>query len=336
MKAAVFTKIGAPLTVEAIADPTPGPHDVVVKVGRCGICGSDLHMTEDPLFGVPEGFVLGHEYAGEIVAVGKGVEGVKMGDRVAVNPLNGCGACATCLDREPAWCESMQIDGGGYGQYSLTKDRQCVILPQTISLEDGALVEPLAVGLHGLKVSDMKPGARVLVIGVGPIGLATIFWARRLGAGRIAATAKSAQRADLALQTGADYFSPASDSLVRDVQTALGGPPDIVFECVGKPGLIAQSIEHVRPRGTVVILGLCFVPDSFVPFSAVGKEVRLQSSAFYGIRDFEYAIDVLDSGAVEPHAMITDTVRLDDLPPAFEALRRRSSQCKVMIDSWSD
>ncbi len=336
MKAAVFSKVGQPLVVEDIPDPTPGPNDVIVKVGRCGICGSDLHMTEDPVFGIPEGFVLGHEYSGEIVALGKDVERVKMGDRVAVNPLAGCGACATCLDQEPAWCAAMQIDGGGYGQYSLTKDRQCVILPKTVSLEDGALVEPLAVGLHGVKVAEMKPGARVLVIGVGPIGLAVIFWARRLGAGRIAATAKSSQRAELALHTGADFFSPSSESLDAEVQKALGGPPDIVFECVGKPGLIAQSIDHVRPRGTVVVLGLCFAPDTFVPFAAVGKEVRIQTSAFYGIRDFEFAIDALNAGHMEPHAMITDTVSLGDMPEAFEALRKRSSQCKVMVDTWAD
>jgi len=103
MKAAIFHGIGQKLCIEVVPDPTPGPGEVVVKVGRCGICGSDLHMTEDPMFGVPAGAVLGHEFAGEIAAIGKGVEGLKVGDRVSVPPVKGCGHCASCLKGEPAW-----------------------------------------------------------------------------------------------------------------------------------------------------------------------------------------------------------------------------------------
>jgi (R,R)-butanediol dehydrogenase/meso-butanediol dehydrogenase/diacetyl reductase len=189
MKAAVFREFGKPLVIETQPDPTPDAGEVVLKVGRCGICGSDLHVTGNPHRLAPAGKILGHEWAGEVMDVGRGVTRVKKGDRVAVLPLSSCGACASCLAGEPAWCASRNIDGGGYGEYAKTHERQCFVLPKSLSLEDGALVEPMAVGIHGVAISGMTPGARCLVVGAGPIGLATIFWAHRMGAGSIAVTA---------------------------------------------------------------------------------------------------------------------------------------------------
>ena len=331
MQAAVFKAIGQPLQIEQIADPTPGGSDVVISVGRCGICGSDLHLTEDPSFHLPPGTVLGHEYAGEIVATGPAVEHVRTGDRVAVVPIRSCGRCAECLAGQPAWCTTIRLEGGGYAQYSVADERQCVRLPKALSMADGAIVEPLAVALHGVKVSGLVAGARVLVIGAGPIGIATAFWARRLGAGRVAVTAASRRREALAMEVGATCFVDPLDNGPQAVNRALGGPPDIVYEAVGKPGLIARSIDQVRPRGTVVVLGLCASADTFVPFAAVAKEARIQPSAFWEIRDFEIAVDTLEAGAVAPRHMVTDTVPLGDMPAAFEALRLRTTQCKVLV-----
>jgi (R,R)-butanediol dehydrogenase/meso-butanediol dehydrogenase/diacetyl reductase len=225
----------------------------------------------------------------------------------------------------------MRIDGGGYGEYSPANEAQCLTLPLSVTLEDGALVEPLAVGLHGVTVAQLTPGARVLVIGAGPIGLATAFWARRLGAGRVAVTASSKRRESLAYKLGATVFIDPADSSPHAVNRALGAPPDVVFECVGKPGLLARSIEYARPRGTVVILGLCTAVDSLVPFAVIAKEVRLQPAAFYSMREFEIAADVLAANSDVPRAMVTDTVSLEELPTAFEALRQRNEQCKVMV-----
>jgi len=335
MRAAVFTAIGAPLSIQSLPDPNPRGDDVLVRVDRCGICGSDLHMTEDPTFGVPSGTVPGHEWAGEVVEVGPQAARIRRGDRVSVLPLRSCGHCAACVAGEQAWCAEMRIDGGGYGQYALASERQCLVLPRTVSLHDGALIEPLAVGLHGVNVAQMPAGARVLIIGAGPIGLATAFWARRLGAGAVAVTASSTIRADLARAMGATAFIDPARISAAEIRATLKGPADIVFECVGKPGLIKQSLEYVRPRGTLVVLGLCTAVDSFVPFVAVVKEVRIQPAALYRMRDFEIAADVMDQGDVTPRAMVTDTVSLDQLPTAFEALRRRSHQCKVLIDPWA-
>ena len=331
MQAAVFKAIGQPLQIEQIADPAPLGRDVVISVGRCGICGSDLHVTEDASFHLPSGTVLGHEYAGEIVATGSAVEQLRAGDRVAVVPMRSCGRCAECLSGQPAWCATKRLEGGGYAQYSLADERQCVRLPNTLSMADGAIVEPLAVALHGVKLSGLVVGAKVLVIGAGPIGIASVFWARRLGAGRVAITAASRRREALAMEVGATCFVDPRDNGPEAVARALGGPPDIVFEAVGKPGLIARSIAQVRPRGTVVVLGLCANADTFVPFAAVAKEARIQPSAFWEVRDFEIAVDTLEAGAVAPRHMVTDTVPLGDMPAAFEALRHRTTQCKVLV-----
>jgi (R,R)-butanediol dehydrogenase/meso-butanediol dehydrogenase/diacetyl reductase len=336
MKAAVFQGVNKPLVVEDILAPEPGgPRDVVVRVARCGICGSDLHISEDPIFGVPAGVVLGHEYSGEVMAVGKNVTNVKVGDLVSVNPLSSCGECAACLSGDLAMCKSMIVGGGGYGQYSLVKEHQCVKMPQGVSLEDGALVEPMAVGLRAVNLANMHSGARVLVVGAGPIGLAVTFWARRMGAGRIAVTASSNRREALALEMGATCFVAPGENTVEEVNKALGGPPEIVFECVGKVGMVQKCIEHVGPRGNVIVVGLCTHPDTFNPFLFVSKECRLQPSAFYTTRDFHTTLDVLEAGDTRPHHMITDTVTIDTMPEAFEALKQRTTQCKVLVDSWN-
>jgi len=193
----------------------------------------------------------------------------------------------------------------------------------------------MAVGLRAVNLANMHSGARVLVVGAGPIGLAVTFWARRMGAGRIAVTASSNRREALALEMGATCFVAPGENPVEDVNRALGGPPEIVFECVGKVGMVQKCIEHVGPRGNVIVVGLCTHPDTFNPFLFVSKECRLQPSAFYTTRDFHTTLDVLEAGDTRPHHMITDTVTIDTMPEAFEALKQRTTQCKVLVDSWN-
>ena len=331
MRAVVMQGLHRPLTLETVPDPTPGAGQLVVRVGRCGICGSDLHMTEDPAFGKGAGDILGHEFAGEVVALGRDVPGFATGDLVSVVPLSGCGQCQACLAGEPAWCARMALQGGGYAEYALTSHQQCVRLPRGASLADGAIVEPLAVALHGVLLSGLQPGDRVIVLGAGPIGLAVAFWARRMGASRVVVQDLSRHQADRAMAMGATDFvvDPAEPVVATD--RVLGGKADIVFECVGVPGLIAQAVDQVRIKGTVVILGLCTRPDSFVPFVALSKEVRLQTSAFFKRQEYEAALDALNRGAAEPGLLITNTVSLEETPGVFEALRARTDQCKVLI-----
>lgn len=339
MLAAVFQGAGLPLAIETVPDPAPAAGQIVVKVGRCGICGSDLHMSESHTFTFPRGATPGHEFSGEVVAIGSEVEGVRIGQRFAVMPYLGCGRCAECLAGNPTFCTTAKMHGvavrGGYAEFALADPRFSIPIPEAFDLADGALVEPLAVALHGLRMSGIRQGDRILVLGAGPIGLAAVFWAKRAGAGRVVVATRSRRREQVALAMGADAFVTTSDGGVETTaREAAGGPIDLVFECAGMPGTLDLATLCVRPRGAIVVLGVCWEPDVITPLRAITKEVRLQFSLTYDRREFEIAVEAMDRGAVEPRVMVTDTVGLADLPTAFEALKGSSPQCKVLIDPW--
>lgn len=331
MRAVTFQALHTPLAFETLPDPTPDAGQVVVKVGRCGICGSDLHMTEDAAYGCRHGDVLGHEFAGEVVALGSQTEGLKTGDLVSVIPLMSCGRCEHCRKGEVQWCTQFALQGGGYAEYALTRPNQCVKLPGDVSLADGAIIEPLAVALHGVNLSDMKAGDKVLILGAGPIGLAVAFWAKRMGAARVALQDIADFQEERALGMGADVFVVDPQDPIGSAEAGLGGKADVVFECVGIPGLIDQAVQQVRNRGTILLLGLCTRPDPINSFAMLSKEVRLVTSAFFTRQEYEAALDALAKGAVEPRMLVTDTISLADTPAVFESLKQRSGQCKVLI-----
>ena len=337
MKAAVFKKPGVPLQVEEVPTPKPGPGQAVIKVCRCGICATDLQMTSgEGVASYDLNSVAGHEFAGEIVEIGPGVERLKIGDLVAgLAVQNACGKCSACLDGVPQWCHTGNIsNNGAFSQYTLVREPFVLKLPKTFSMIDGALIEPMACGLHGVHLAALAPRARVLVMGAGAIGLGAAFWARQLGAGRIAVMARSNRRADMAMAMGADKFLSGPDA-AQQVQAALGGMPDVVFECSGAIGSFGEAINLVRPRGTIVELGFCTFPDSHIPAAALAKEITVKYSFLYSLHDYQVVADCFDAGHVEPRAMITETVSLDNLPPLFEAMRGPNNQCKVMVDPWA-
>ncbi len=337
MRAAVFKGAGQALAIEERPDPAPGPGEVLIRVARAGICGSDLHLTSGHGLQLPTDTIIGHEFAGEVVALGAGVEDIKPGDRLAPMPYVGCGRCPACFAGRPHHCPQGRFDViHGFSEYSRVGARDCVVLPSDLSDEEGALIEPLAVGLEGVRKAALPIGARVLVTGAGPIGIASAFWAERLGASRVAVMATSARRAPIAKAVGASAFIAKSEvaDVAAAVRDTLGGAPDVVFEAVGLPGAIADAIDYVKPLGTVVSLGFCSVPDTFVPVAALTKEVRLLFSMCYDKQDFQYTADVIAAGDHRPRAMITSTVGLDELPRKFESLRGASADCKVMVAPW--
>jgi len=279
--------------------------------------------------------VPGHELAGEVAAVGRGVERFRIGERITALSVYGCGDCAACHAGTPLLCTQMRGLEGGFGEYTRAPVWICRALPQTLSLDDGALIEPLACSLHGVNQAEIGPDTRVLVLGAGPVGLGAVFWARRAGARRIAVAAHSRRGEALAMTLGASAFlDPAADRAEATLAT-LGGPPDVVFECVGRPGLIGEAIGLVRYRGTVVVLSLCAQPDTIIPTMALFKEIVMRFAVIYAPAEFEEAARTLDRGAVEARAMATGTVSLDALPEAFEALRKGSGHCKLMVDPWA-
>ncbi|MBV1688894.1 alcohol dehydrogenase catalytic domain-containing protein [Novosphingobium sp. G106] len=337
MRAAIFLEPGEPLQIAEVPDPSPGEGEIVLRVNRCGICGSDVHMTAKDGYGFPRGSVLGHEFCGEVVALGKAVESVRLGDRVTALPFFGCGTCDSCRGGEPGWCSvtgraaGFGSAPGGYAQFVAVAARSSVILPGGISDDLGALVEPMAVALHGTRRAVINSETRVAVLGAGPIGLGAAFWARRLGAGRIAVIARSQRNSGLAMEVGADAFLTNTD----EVADALGGAPHVVFECVGIPGMLDKAIKIAGPRSQVVVLGFCTHPDAIDGAACILKEVTIAYSKTYGLDDYVTVVRALEAGAEGPAAMISRVEPLAQLPGLMEAMRRGLPDCKIQIDPWA-
>lgn len=331
MKALYYPGKGQPVVVQDMPDPEPGEGEVILKVHRCGICGTDLSMTKGEMWDFGAG-QLGHEYAGEVVAIGKGVEGVKMGQKLAVLPSSACGQCANCrAGGNHILCTAAPGFMHGFAEYARIGAYVGIPLPDTLSMADGALVEPLAVSLYGVRQSRIQPGDNVLVLGGGTVALYAIYWARRLGAGRIVAMSRSDRRRDLCLQMGADAFIQYGDNEVGEVIEALGGSPDIVYECVGSEGMLTKSVMHVKAHGSIVSLGFCTHMDPVMPAMAAYKCATMQFLVGYTMRDFHYIADQLDKGHADPKAIISSTVPLVDMAATFESLRGPNNETKVHV-----
>lgn len=337
MKAALFRSAAGRLQIESLPDPVPGPGEVLLEVRRVGICGSELHAAS---FHAPErleGALMGHEICGRVVALGEGVSDFALGDRVVPLPFIGCGHCAMCLADLSRHCPQVDYQTvRGYCQYTRAAARGCVQVPDSISDEAATLVEPLAVGLRGVRRAALQAGERVLVTGAGPIGLAAAFWAQALGAANVAVLARSDRRRRIAEQMGLPLFVAGNDvdDEIEAVQSLLGGAPDIVLEAVGLPGALEQAVNHVRPLGRIVSLGFGNQVDALRPDLATWKDVSLAFSLCYGLRDFEHTVRVLASGETRPLAMITSRIGLDQLPETFASLQAGGEDCKVIVSPW--
>jgi threonine dehydrogenase-like Zn-dependent dehydrogenase len=329
MRTAIYRRAGTPLQVEHVADPRPGPCDVVIKVGRCGICGTDLAMTSAGPIQYAADSALGHEYAGEIVELGSQVTTLAVGDRVAAMPIAGCGQCDACRTGDFFFCARMQTMMGGFGEYNVARASACTRLSASLSIADGALVEPLAVGLRSVDKSGLTPGADVLVMGSGPIALATVFWARRRGVRNLTVMARSDRHRHIAEHMGATRF------VSFEAPEAANLRPQFLFECTGAPGMLARAIDLVAPRGTVMLSGICLQPDTLMPGAGVFKEITIRSTVGYNADEFNAAADAFACGAVAPRLMVTETISLSELPARFEALRTDRSACKVLVDPWA-
>lgn len=340
MKAAVFKQVGEPLQVESVADPVPRSDGLVVKVAYCGVCGTDLHATREGLTTACCDQILGHEYVGEVVEVGKQADGNwQIGDRVCAMPFIACGRCLPCAAGRFFECQDKKVAGvdapGGFAEYVNTGCRETLQLPDALNFESAALLEPLAVGIHAVRVADVKAGSRVMVIGAGPIGLTVALWARFFGAREVVVSELASTRADLAMKMGATAVirpdpGAGAEALLQQFSDVAGGAPDVIFECVGAPGLLQQCIEMAPQRGKIIPVGVCEQPDNIMPFFGLVKELQIQFAIAYTRDDFETCLAMLGEGRIDVAPMITDVVSLDELPAAFEALRAPSHQCKVL------
>jgi len=284
---------------------------------------------------------MGHEFAGEIVAVGKDAKGAhgpwRVGDRVCTMPGISCGSCLACLSGDVMGCKKLRVTGfgeigGGYAEYAIGGERMTFRLPDSVSSADGAMVEPLAVGLHAVDVAGLDSGEDVLVVGAGPVGLAVAVWSKILGARRVVVSDPAAHRRELAAKFGAtDLVDPSKEELLPAFERATGHAPRLAFECVGRPGVV-QSIAQIAPRGAKILsAGMCMAMDNYMPLVFGAKELTLQFCSYYRRQDYELTLAMLEAGRLDPLPMVTDRIPLEALPDAFERLRRPTTECKVIV-----
>lgn len=329
--------------LEQIQVPAPGAGEVTIAVSHTGVCGSDLHEyfsaqtvtpTEPhPLTGATLPVVLGHEFAGVVVEVGAGVTERAVGDRVAVRPTYSCGECASCLRGHPNTCtklafHGLSAHGGGLADFTNVAASMTFALPDDVSMVQGALVEPMAVAYHGVRLAVTEQTRVAFVGGAGPIGLGAIAALRSLGVATIIASDPSASRREAALRLGADE---ALDPAVTTLGEALAGRTlDVAIEAAGVAAVVETAVAELGPRGTVVLLGIHERPMPFDPTSLLYREVRLAGSSTYTDDDYRAVIAAMAAGGYDPSGWV-ETRPLEELHSTFEELRT-GGPVKVLIE----
>jgi len=339
VRALEFVETGMPLRVAERPMPAPRPGEVVLKVAYCGICGSDIHSTEPSASQVPAGTVLGHEFSGEVAL--STVPEWQPGMRAIAVPLLPCEDCrpdGACRDGLGILCPRTRIIGlaaaapGAYAEYVTVPARQLLAVPDEVPLDAAALAEPLAVGAHAVRLAGSLEGQNVLIIGAGPIGLATAAFAAHAGARHVIVSEIDPIRRERAAQLGATaLIDPAAGPVADTFAAMTGHPPGTIFECVGVPGMLRQSIDLAGIRGQIVVVGVCRHDDTILPRAAIRKELTLRFVLGYTDEDFRLSLDLLASPAFDASAMITARVSFDELPAVFESLRHPNPHGKVLL-----
>jgi len=340
MRAAVFHREGAPLSVEDRQTPTARAGELVLRVAYCGICGTDLHATEKSAIPLEPGTVLGHEFSGTVAE--SAAPGWQRGDRIIGLPLYECDDCRPlggCRDRLGILCGHTKVIGlaadapGGYAEYVTLPAHNALRVPDSVDLRDAALTEPLSVGAHAVRLAGRLLGARVLVIGAGPIGLAVTIFARASGARHLAVSELDPVRRERAGALGAGaVIDPAAEAVGPAFARIAGGAPDVIFECVGAPGLLRQCIDSAPVHGRIIVVGVCRHEDAILPRIAIRKELTMQFALGYTREEFALVLDMLAARRIDASALVSDVVGLDALPEMFESLRRPNPRAKVLID----
>ncbi|MCS7294457.1 MAG: zinc-binding dehydrogenase, partial [Chloroflexota bacterium] len=323
---------GNELRVEEVSEPVPGPGQVLARVRACGICGSDLHaaLSLPQLIeasrrtggqwderALSEGIVMGHEFVAEVAAAGPGAEQWRPGMRVTSMPV--------LID--PAAPRGVRAIGysagipGGYGEYVLLSAPLLLPVPEGLSDDVAALTEPCAVGLHAVRTSGLQRGERVLIMGAGPIGLMTLLWAKREGAGTVIVSEPSAARREMAARLGADtVVDPRTSDLRAMVDEQRGSPCGLIFECVGVAGTLQEAMELAPRGGRIVVVGACMTEDRTWPLVGIMKELSLRFVLGYTPEEFAEALQALGAGVIDPSPMITKRIGLEELATTFRNL----------------
>jgi 2-desacetyl-2-hydroxyethyl bacteriochlorophyllide A dehydrogenase len=315
VKAALIESVGK-VSLTTVPDPTPGPRDVVVEVAACGLCGTDLHILQGE-FAPTLPIVPGHEFAGEVVGIGKDVTEVAIGDRVAVDPSLYCYECRFCRNGHANMCERWGAIGvsvpGGAAEYAVAPVANCVKLPEHVSTQDAALIEPLSCAVRGYDVMNSVLGARVLIYGSGTMGLMMLELAKRTGASGVDIVDINPERLATARTLGVSAAAGSADELDRPQGW------EIVIDATGNAAAIQDGLGRVAKAGTFLQFGVAdyATTATIEPYKIYNQEITITGSMAV-LHSYERAADLFASGILDPQIFISDRLPLDQYPQALD------------------
>jgi 2-desacetyl-2-hydroxyethyl bacteriochlorophyllide A dehydrogenase len=325
MRAAIVDEPGK-VRVGDVPDPKAEAGYVVVRVGACGICGTDLHIADGHFPPTPYPIVPGHEFAGEIVEVGPEVTGWSLGDRVAVDPSLFCGHCGPCRDGRGNLCENWGATGdtvnGAFAEYVAVPAATCYRMPDHLSWQQGALVEPLSCAVHGVRRIGAEPGERFLVVGAGTMGLLMQQLLQRAGAS-VSVVDRHASRLGRARDLGAR-------ATATDV-TELDDRFDAAVDATGAAPAIEAAFDALRRGGRLLVFGVAPAEARIAlsPFRIYNDEITVVGSMAV-LHSYGRALDLVASGAIDTASLLTHTLPLAEFPAALD-LMRSGAGLKVQV-----
>jgi len=330
MRAAVLHAPGD-IRIEERERPRPGPREVLVEVTAVGVCGSDVHYYEHGRIGpfvVEAPLILGHESAGRVVELGEGAAKHAVGDRVALEPGVPCGRCRECRAGRYNLCADVRFFAtppvdGAFAEFVAIHEDFAFALPESLSDEEGALMEPLSVGVWACRKAGVSAGDRILVTGAGPIGLLAVQCAIASGATDVTVSDVNPHRLEVARRTGATRAVTPGDGLDGDF--------DALLECSGHPAAVAAGIGALRPAGTAVLVGMGPEEEGTLPLSVIQARELWVTGTFRYAGTYPAAIALAASGRVDLEAIMSRRFGLDEAEAALRAGREDPHSVKPMV-----
>lgn len=335
MKAA-FYEHDEVIRIGLVDNVAPGPGEVQVKVAYTGICGTDLHIFHGVMDArVAPAQIMGHEISGNISALGEGVTGLSVGDKVTVMPLDSCGKCPACLAGHSHICLNLNFLGidtpGGFQNYWNVPAKTILLLPEELSLQTGALIEPLAVACHDVRLGQVVAGENVVVLGGGPIGTLIALVAQNTGANIIVSEINIA-RIKVGQELGLEVVNPTEVDLVALVNERSGGAgADVVFEVTSHPSGAEMMTKLPRTRGRIIQVGIFGKPPIVDLKAILWREMHVIGARVYEYEDFSKAINLAASGVMPLEGLISKVYPLEGLKEGLELLAKGGDVMKVLI-----
>ena len=337
MRAVVFKGVERGISVEEVGVPQlDSKNEVLISVMECGICGSDLAILEGRHPSRPP-VILGHELSGKVVSVGEGMEGLKVGDHVVVDPNVSCGLCPNCRSGRRNMCENLREIGitsnGGFAELMAAPQKSCYVVDEAMSWKEGALVEPLACVLHGFEKSRVRPDQSAAVFGAGPMGLLWVCLLKRAGVRRIIAVDPAEKRRRAAEGLGADRVvdPSAEDAVVAVERETKGRGADLAIEMVGRQETFEDAVKCVGLGGRVVVMGVARkeTKGQVTQFEVMSREAVIMGSNASTV-EFPPAIRLIEAGAIPTGVIVSHEFRIEEAQRGFD-LCRAGEAIKAMI-----